>query len=827
MVRKTRSPKSVKPEKVRRMLARADSMEADFHELKRLVPQVQQALDNDSLPASVKREEVDKLSEVVGRIRTFSALLSPLQSNQLQLVQNKIQRFRQSIKRGDKETPSHASCVDLSTSLAPLGFEAEYNPAVLVLNNPPQQPAAEEGETLNNPNQRPEPDNGINRSKDTVNNPESCASNQNPLVSTSSRPHTRSQARDNAQEAAVVTLSLPSESNQMMSLVNTGTRPKTHGVVAHRQEQQISQAQQSVTTSTQVTRPHFEYSLGLDPGDPVNASPVPALQPVHDSSSGLIGFTAPARSCPESEPQRINRDEPSLGQEQGKRSTKKGPKAKFANSILGKPQPVKEVAFSIYHDPPSNPDTSLHTVYNQPISYPYRSSQRIPLAPVKPDLATHAKESTDSSGLSEPAAHSTPLANFAQELPPSDPPNMAGPSRPLLGPKDSASAKTRYYQDRLREIREYHNRAEQTSTIDPLAMDDPAFPDQWRMPPGPVLQRLYRSQELGKMWKYADQIATFEGGIQQYVRWAPTFYDMVHIQPMPWAYKINVLATKLAPKISSFIIGSLAFEKRDYVTALCRLEKYFGGEERIAQAQLATLEEFPKIQRDDWLTFRKFLDTLETYLRSGPFDPHPVSRQNVMIMTMVKRRLPALWYQKFVTWCLEGNHSNIPANFIKWAGNRVDPHLLDVQFSSGKPKKLTVFEANSPGEPDLEGLDVCTLNLNTPELCPKCGVGHSLKKCEQFYLMNYKERRAFVVSTGRCLCCLGAGHRWEQCYSKARCGICAEKHHLLVHNPDIPEEDSKPTFFGYCTSNILRSYNYESTQSRKQNPQRVDSRAHL
>ena len=131
MVQKTRSPKSVKPEKVRPMLARADSVEADFHELKRLVPQVQQTLDNSSIPASVKKEEVDKLSQVVGRIRTFSALLSPLQTNKLQIVQAKIQRFRQSIKRGDKDAPSHTVCVDLSTSLTPLGFEAEYNPAVL------------------------------------------------------------------------------------------------------------------------------------------------------------------------------------------------------------------------------------------------------------------------------------------------------------------------------------------------------------------------------------------------------------------------------------------------------------------------------------------------------------------------------------------------------------------------------------------------------------------------------------------------------------------------------------------------------------------------
>ena len=116
---------------------------------------------------------------------------------------------------------------------------------------------------------------------------------------------------------------------------------------------------------------------------------------------------------------------------------------------------------------------------------------------------------------------------------------------------------------------------------------------------------------------------------------------------MPWAYKLNILAKKLAPKVSSPVIGGLAFEKQDYVTALCRLERYFGGEEKIAQARLTALENFPKIQRDDWVALRKFLDALESYAQSGPFDPRPHTREYVMTMTLVKRRMPTPWYQNF------------------------------------------------------------------------------------------------------------------------------------------------------------------------------------
>ena len=164
----------------------------------------------------------------------------------------------------------------------------------------------------------------------------------------------------------------------------------------------------------------------------------------------------------------------------------------------------------------------------------------------------------DASRLSESAAHSTPNFNHREtRFPDTGPPGSKA--------EEPVANKVQYSWDRLSKIQGFRAspRPEHNVAADPLAMDDPAFPERWRMPPAHVLENLYRSQELGKMWKYADQIAVFEGSIQQYVRWVPTFYDMVHIQPMPWAYKINVLATKLAPKISSFVIGSLAFGKRD------------------------------------------------------------------------------------------------------------------------------------------------------------------------------------------------------------------------------------------------------------------------
>ena len=310
-----------------------------------------------------------------------------LQSNQLQLVQRKIQRFRQSIKRGEKDAPSHEVCVDLSTSLTPLGFEAEYNPAVMVLRNP-QQETSEPGEKApDNPTQGLEPDSGIDRGVWVANdpNPETLVGENNTLVSASSRPHTRSQARDNPLGTAPSILPQRSEISQIAPLANTGTRPKSYTTVAYehavetRREYEVDQARQPIVTSTQVTTSCFEYSLNLDPGDPINASPVPVLQPVHGSGSDLIGFTG--SPGPRSRHQPTSSDVVAT-----ERVAKKG-KRKGNVAISDNAYHVGGTAFPIYHDPSVNPSTVTYTMHNQPITYPYRNTRgtsRIPLAPLKP-----------------------------------------------------------------------------------------------------------------------------------------------------------------------------------------------------------------------------------------------------------------------------------------------------------------------------------------------------------------------------------------------------------------------------------------------------------
>ena len=167
-----------------------------------------------------------------------------------------------------------------------------------------------------------------------------------------------------------------------------------------------------------------------------------------------------------------------------------------------------------------------------------------------------------------------------------------------------------------------------------------------------------------------------------------------------------------------------------------------------------------------------------------------------MTMTLIKRRMPPLWYQKFVTWCLENDKVCIPANFLHWANNPVDPHLLELSFTNNSTKRnVTFFTADDLA---LEESTPNVVNVSSSDVCIKCGSSHTIKHCEKFYLMQPVERKDLIIKAGRCLCCLGVGHRYEQCYSKGKYPLCAGKHHLLVHVPSHPER------FNSGPSDLLR-----------------------
>ena len=498
MGRKGRSPKVLKQEKAKGLLARSDELDADFTELVQMIPDVQAVLDDTSAPTSLKQEKVNQLANLVGKICTFSALLTPRQANKLQVVQGQIRRFRQSIKRGMLDNPSHTACVDLSTSLNEIGTEVEYSPEIRRPLPPPQpvpedldqgptsSPISVDGAVAGSvpANSGPEEPIGLStRNRET--------SNDGLVSSESSIPGTGARPKEASTVPVCTTVALrpdgpvvPISHHHTLYPVST-----PHSVI-------------SATSSTQVRHSNHDYSVSLDPGDPINAPLVPALQPVMDSNSALVGFTSPER------PLVAQQESPDKGPNpHTEKGSQRSRKLSFSGTQkFNQPPPIRSVAFSIYLDPSCRntsssvyyqpPNTVPITVYDRPIVYPYRGlpqSGRVPLAPLDQPWSKHFSSDMNDPAIPDPTIHSTPKARNPGQ-------NSSVGFHAVVGapgPASQAASKPGY--PRSNDPPKLENGY--GAMVDPFSMDDPGFPDRWRMPPGQILQTMYLSQELGKMWK--------------------------------------------------------------------------------------------------------------------------------------------------------------------------------------------------------------------------------------------------------------------------------------------------------------------------------------
>ena len=479
-----RTQKRNSPGKIKRLVEGKDVLEANFAELSALIPDTQHALDSDDVPQTVKKEKVQYLSNLLEKIRVFSPLLTSDQCNKLMLVNNQVQRFKQLERRGNQKVLRKVQA-DLSSSIGDLVGPVHYR----VVTPPAQELQAELPEVENEP----------------------------------------SEIRQQ-----------PVDQVKVQSFKPPPLEKKTK----------------------------FSLDLSLDPGDPINKPSVPMLIPQHDGSK-LVGFavgnpdyagswsdpknTSPAENptvnpvadgspdpilsmnpqpgnpLPE-EPEKT--EDPSKGSfDQRPTGTKPKRNHNERKNKISPEQFPHRPSFPIYHDPPAPPKKPM----NPPVQGLQRELDQLRLHPdmlsrkVQKSMAypqpTYGGYMPHDYGF-DPRSYSTPR----RRLDFGNPRSQQGGNPP---------DRTQPYREPL---------TQDNPHIDPYTMDDPAFPERWRIPPGHILQSWYKQWDLGKLWKHSDQIAVFEGSIQQYLRWAPTFYEMVHIQPMPWAYKLNILSKKACPQ---------------------------------------------------------------------------------------------------------------------------------------------------------------------------------------------------------------------------------------------------------------------------------------
>ena len=137
----------------------------------------------------------------------------------------------------------------------------------------------------------------------------------------------------------------------------------------------------------------------------------------------------------------------------------------------------------------------------------------------------------------------------------------------------------------------------------------------------------------------------------------------------------------------------------------------------------------------------------------------------------------------------------------------------------------------------------------TTTLLSGAQAGPTCSYCQQFHapteyttIMDVKERKDILKSSGRCFNCLRCGHVAGKCRSQNHCQICKRKHHTSicersetqtptsvrpppvtsVLNPEAPPFESTPTTSAQCANDMktilllmarARVYNLSAHQS--------------
>ena len=79
---------------------------------------------------------------------------------------------------------------------------------------------------------------------------------------------------------------------------------------------------------------------------------------------------------------------------------------------------------------------------------------------------------------------------------------------------------------------------------------------------------------------------------------------------------------------------------------------------------------------------------------------------------------------------------------------------------------------------------------NQAPRCVYCDGDHYRSACT--VIKEVKDRRAFLLRTGRCFNCLRPQHRARQCKSAKRCKHCHKKHHQSICDKSTPCEPTAP-----------------------------------
>ena len=284
------------------------------------------------------------------------------------------------------------------------------------------------------------------------------------------------------------------------------------------------------------------------------------------------------------------------------------------------------------------------------------------------------------------------------------------------------------------------------------------YPETWPLPTEEEFKAKYTKYDIGKILR-TRSIGKFSGKANDYARFKVSFFANIHVQREPAHMKAGALDSLMDPEVREEIFGiGLGNSEFDYAERLERLERRFGGEERMVDLSLNKIKSLHYQSRKDYAKLRELVDAIHFYIRGvGRRDANSYS-----LREHLREGMPPSLLRRYMEETEEKGLEDTLGRLLEWTHRNVSLYFKHKEFEelwekkpktpkekkgSNKPKPKEesgfAFMADSESSDSPKEETIEDARYQTQEACPKCQGPHPLYKCEEFYDQLPFGRRLF------------------------------------------------------------------------------------
>jgi len=273
------------------------------------------------------------------------------------------------------------------------------------------------------------------------------------------------------------------------------------------------------------------------------------------------------------------------------------------------------------------------------------------------------------------------------------------------------------------------------------------------------------------------ELQKFRGNLTSWTSFWDSFKSAVHDQrDISKVDKFNYLCSLLEGPASKVVQG-LTLSEDNYDTAVALLQDRFGNKQAIISAHIDELSRLPDGSLDRPLTLRSVYDKIMIHTRGLESLGINLDNNGTMLIPLISPKIPNEVRLRMArahpgeVWKIQDLMEMIKTE-------------VEAREASNLMKGMSVKANSTPKPPPPVSTASSLYAAGQTHRCVYCTGDHYPSDCVT--VKDVKDRRAFLLRTGRCFNCLRPQHRAKNCESTKKCRHCHKKHHQSVCDKDMP-----------------------------------------